>query len=317
MSRATEKIHIVQNLGGFAGTMLQLMAWQDFRLLRHWVKFFTKEQWRHSGAQDISRLPSSCWPLSKVRTYWSWGTWLPTTLFTSAHIYLRWLPRPKECITGSLTGDWRAIQTPYSSEQQKRPPKVLWKAPIIWQINQEEVKKCLENNRRYVSYSKDWGMQFLPMKYRERQSNWLGKQGLSWHISNFKTMNASTSKVELKSYINIFDSCLLDWYAVCLIIENTQEEHPNSRVNLRSDEGSCYYSRFLMATVRDARKPVGITVFPKPQHGKTVWNIIQVLGTLFFTICWCRVGWLLWISLRLVERDKQGVPSTWSFLGWT
>ena len=64
-------------------------------------------------------------------------------------------------------------------------------------------------------------MKFI--RYREKQSDWFGKRGLSWHISTVITKNAGTGKVELKSYAHIFDSCQQDWYAVCSIIENTLE----------------------------------------------------------------------------------------------
>ena len=34
-----------------------------------------------------------------------------------------------------------------------------------------------------VLVTQDWAMKFLPTKYRESQSNWFGKRGLSWHLS--------------------------------------------------------------------------------------------------------------------------------------
>ena len=64
-------------------------------------------------------------------------------------------------------------------------------------------------------------MKFLQMKYREKQSDWFEKQGLSWQISTVITKDASIGKVVLKAYGHIFDSCQQDWYAVCSIIENT------------------------------------------------------------------------------------------------
>ena len=88
---------------------------------------------------------------------------------------------------------------------------------------------------------------------------------------------------ELKSYAHILDLCQQDWYAVCLIIENTLEalkkENPRiKRVNLRSDEAGCYHNNFLMAAVRDAGKRIGITVtrydFSEPQYGKDVCDRI-------------------------------------------
>ena len=123
---------------------------------------------------------------------------------------------------------------------------LLWKAHIIRSINQEEAKQDSLKTPDAASpiLIMDWAMKFLQMKYREKQSYWFGKRGLSWHISTVIAKNTSTVKVELKSYAHILDSCQQDWCAVCSIIENTLEalkkEHPHmTRVNLRSDEAGC------------------------------------------------------------------------------
>ena len=121
------------------------------------------------------------------------------------------------------------------------------------------------------------------MKYREKQADWFGKPGLSWHITTLITNDVSSGNVELKSNAHIFDSCQQDWYAVYSIIENTlqavKKEHPQiNRVSFRSDEAGCYHNNFLMAAVSDAGKRVGITVtqydFSEPQYGKDVCDRI-------------------------------------------
>lgn len=184
--------------------------------------------------------------------------------------------------------------TPYSSEQQEdllydfdraTSDILLWKAHIVRSINQEVAKqdalKTADAGSALIIM--DWAMKFLQMKYREKQSDWFGKRGLSWHISTVITKNARTGKVELKSYAHIFDSCQQDWYAVCSIIENTLEavkkENPEiTQAKLRSDEAGCYHNNFLMAAVRDAGKRVGIRVtqydFSEPQYGKDVCDRI-------------------------------------------
>ena len=164
----------------------------------------------------------------------------------------------------------RSSWTPYSSEQREdllydfdraKSDILLWKAHIIRSINQEEAKQdaIRSANNTSAILIMDWAMKFLQIRYREKQSDWFGKRGLSWHISTVITKNASTGKAELKSYAHIFDSCQQDWYAVCSIIENTLEvvkkDHPQiTRVSLRSDEAGCYHNNFLLAAVRDAGK---------------------------------------------------------------
>ena len=157
---------------------------------------------------------------------------------------------------------------------------LLWKAHVIRSINQEEAKQDALRSADDTSaiLIMDWAMKFLQISYREKQSDWFGKRGLSWHISTVITKNAGTGKVELKSYAHIFDSCQQDWYAVCSIIENTLEvvkkDHPQiTRVSLRSDEAGCYHNNFLLAAVRDAGKRVGLTVAP-PHYGKDVCDRI-------------------------------------------
>ena len=135
---------------------------------------------------------------------------------------------------------------------------LLWKAHIIRSINQEEAKQDAITSADDTSaiLIMDWAIKFIQIRYREKQADWFGKRGLSWHIYAVITKNASTGKVELKSYAHIFDSYQQDWYAVCSIIENTLEvvkkDHPQiARVSLTSDEAGCYHNNFLLAAVRN------------------------------------------------------------------
>ena len=106
--------------------------------------------------------------------------------------------------------------TPYSSEQREdllydfghtKSEILLWKAHIIRLINQEEAKQDairLADDTSAILIM-DCAMKFLQIRYPEKQSDWFGKRGLSWHISTVITKNAGTGKVELKSYPHIFD----------------------------------------------------------------------------------------------------------------
>ena len=46
----------------------------------------------------------------------------------------------------------------------------------------------------------DWAMKFLPVSFRESQSEWFGKKGKSWHVSAAITKSA---KEELEVWIPI------------------------------------------------------------------------------------------------------------------
>ena len=61
----------------------------------------------------------------------------------------------------------------------------------------------------------DWAMQFLPMRFRERQSQWFGKRGISWHFSavihlanhpDRQCTTTSTNGFKIHTYIAVLDS---------------------------------------------------------------------------------------------------------------
>ena len=52
--------------------------------------------------------------------------------------------------------------------------------------NQERAKQELLENLDPSSYLivLDWATKFLQIRFHEKQSDWSGKRGLSWHISS-------------------------------------------------------------------------------------------------------------------------------------
>ena len=127
-------------------------------------------------------------------------------------------------------------------------------------------------------------MKFLQLKYREKQSDWFGKRGLSWHISTVITRDPNLEgRLELRSYAHLFDACQQDWFAVCSIIESTLREIKTEKphitwVYLRSDEAGRYHNNSLIATARGIGKRAGSEVcrydFWGPQYGKDVCDRI-------------------------------------------
>ena len=65
----------------------------------------------------------------------------------------------------------------------------------------------------------DFAMKFLQLRYREKQSDWCGKRGLSWHINSVVSRSKSKT-TEVISYAHLFDQCTQDWYAVKSILED-------------------------------------------------------------------------------------------------
>ena len=121
-------------------------------------------------------------------------------------------------------------------------------------------------------------MKFLQLRYREKQSDWYGKRGLSWHISSVVSRSKSNT-TEVISYAHLFDQCTQNWYAVTSILEDLLKQlkvkNPLlQKVHLRSDEAGCYHNSSLVTAVRDVAKGVGVEVhsyhYSEPQSGKDI-----------------------------------------------
>ena len=59
------------------------------------------------------------------------------------------------------------------------------KAHQLRSCRQDEARTSILNtlDERSVHVTQDWAIKFLPQKYRESQSDWFDKRGISWHIS--------------------------------------------------------------------------------------------------------------------------------------
>ena len=160
-----------------------------------------------------------------------------------------------------------------------------WECHIIRSCNQEMAKQSVleildESSALIVM---DWAMKFTQRRFREKQSDWYAKRGMSWHVNSVITKNPETNDLEVCTYAHLIDSCTQDWYSILSIIENLlQVLHKSnvktSKVYLRSDETGCYYNDFLPVFLKDLGQRVGIKVvrydFSEPQHGKDVCDRI-------------------------------------------
>ena len=46
----------------------------------------------------------------------------------------------------------------------------------------------------------DCAMKFLQLRYREKQSDWYRKRGLSWHVSSVVSRDELTKKLQVTTY---------------------------------------------------------------------------------------------------------------------
>lgn len=109
------------------------------------------------------------------------------------------------------------LWTPYSDEQQQdllydfgcaQTDIFLWKSHILRSINQDQAKQDLlkQNDHNTALLVMDWAMKFQQIKYREKQSDWFGKRGISWHVSTVITVNKDTGDLDIQTYAHLLDT---------------------------------------------------------------------------------------------------------------
>ena len=172
-----------------------------------------------------------------------------------------------------------------------------WKSHIMRSANQacakQDVMEKLDCSSILILM--DWAMKFLQLRYREKQSEWYGKRGLSWHISSVVSRDQQSGKLKVTSYTHLFYSCAQDWYAAASVIENLlqylKRKNPDlTKAYLRSDEAGCYHSNDLIAAVKDIGERVGIVIesydYSEPQSGKDMCDrILCPMKTAIRTYC--------------------------------
>ena len=75
-------------------------------------------------------------------------------------------------------------------------------------------------------------MKFIPRKYRESQSEWFGKRGLSWHITECTVKPGS--QLQSITYVHILEQCSQDNATVLAIMQHVltqlHSSHPDITV---------------------------------------------------------------------------------------
>lgn len=156
-----------------------------------------------------------------------------------------------------------------------------WKAHQLRSINQDrarlEVLASLDSTG--VLIVQDFAMKFMPVQYREAQSDFFGKRGLSWHVS--ACHRKVGGKLESQTFIHILQTGLQDSTAVVLIMDHVlrslKKQHPEIvRSFFRQDNAGCYHSAQTTLLVDILSKRSGIQVnhvdFSDPQGGKGSCN---------------------------------------------
>ncbi|XP_031565545.1 uncharacterized protein LOC116300759 [Actinia tenebrosa] len=118
-------------------------------------------------------------------------------------------------------------------------------------------------------------MKFLPQRYRESQSDWFGKRGISWHIS--VVYRRLDDKLQWQGFVHVIQSCSQDSPAVVSIMQDVlrtlKQEHPEiSKAYLRQDNAGCYHSATTILSCPEISRSTGVKIarldFSDPQGGK-------------------------------------------------
>ena len=151
-----------------------------------------------------------------------------------------------------------------------------WKAYLLRSINQDEARlDVLKNLDAYsVLLVLDWAMKYLPRKYRESQTDWFGKRGISWHITT--ATRIVEGQPQMLSFVHVFQSCNQDSFTVLAIIDDVLRQLKNvmpnvNRVHFRQDNAGCYHSASTLLAIPQLAKKYDINVrldFSDPQGGK-------------------------------------------------
>lgn len=105
-----------------------------------------------------------------------------------------------------------------------------WKCHQLRSVRQDQgrldVLDLLDDDTVFIV--NDWAMKFLPQMYRESQTDWFGKRGISWHIS--VVYCRILGELQSQRFIHIVQSCSQDSSAVITIMQHVlrtlNAEHP-------------------------------------------------------------------------------------------
>ena len=158
---------------------------------------------------------------------------------------------------------------------------IAWKCHLLISVNQDKARldsiDKLDEHTTLVF--NDWAMKFLPQLYRESQTDWFGKRGISWHIS--VVYWRSKGALQSQAFIHVVQTCTKGSSAVVLLIQHViqtlKNEHPEiTRCFLYQDNAGCCHSNNTILACPAIEKSTRIKVqrmdFCDPQGGKGAAN---------------------------------------------
>ena len=153
-----------------------------------------------------------------------------------------------------------------------------WKAHLLRSVNQDECRLDIVSslNASSILLVLDWAMKYLPRKYRESQSDWFGKRGISWHVA--VAIKSNSGEMEMMTFIHIFESAAAqDSSSVLAILNDVFSQLKTimpelQTVYIRNDNAGCYHCSQTLIIAPQIAKRHGLQIsridFSEPQGGK-------------------------------------------------
>ena len=153
-----------------------------------------------------------------------------------------------------------------------------WKAHILRSSNQDQARLDVLESLDPTSalLVLDWAMKFLPKKYRESQSDWFGKRGISWHIT-VAIRKKEDGTMQMLSFVHVFKKCSQVSDTVLAVIDDVFQQLKSTSpevqtVFLRQDNAGCYHSTSILLSVQRIATKNNINLcqvdYSDPQGGK-------------------------------------------------
>ena len=100
---------------------------------------------------------------------------------------------------------------------------VSWIALLLRSVNKKKARLDIVNalNDTSVLLVQDWAMKFLPRKFRESQTDWFARGGISCHLT-LSTRGGNDLKPQTMTFNNAFRSCSQESCIVISVMYGTR-----------------------------------------------------------------------------------------------
>ena len=128
-----------------------------------------------------------------------------------------------------------------------------WKNHLVrsWAQDQIKYKTLNELDVNSIYIHADWAMKFEPIKFMEKQEEFFGKRGISWHITCIVFLK--DQKLTSLTYVHLFESCSQDVDAVIAILDSVfrdiYKNFEKKNIFFRSDNAGCYHNKVLIPII--------------------------------------------------------------------